>query len=110
MEERRHPEFAHWFLRTFVCIWLLGAVSFVLVFALPAIGLDGLGPVAVAVFVFALAGGLAYMAYRLFHVACPGCGLPCRTRQSDDRETWVATCDGCQVRWQLGVGSNGSDP
>ena len=109
MIERPHPEFARWFLRRFLIFWITGAVSFVLVFAAPALGLATLGRVAVVTFVLALAGGLAFMTYRLYHLACPQCGAQCKTGHAKGGQTWVARCERCDICWLLGVGTKASD-
>ena len=106
MRLHQHPTFAKWFQRLLLRAWGVAAVSFVLTVTLPKQGYEYVVGIAASVFIITLVGTLAYLSYRVFHVPCPNCGVRCHTNKSCDQNEWVAQCHGCQIEWNLGIGTN----
>lgn len=54
---------------------------------------------------FVLMGVFFYM---LHHVSCAKCDSRCRTVKDEQRKLWLAECDKCGIRWNLGIGTETS--
>jgi len=105
LRTRLHPTLAATVQRQFLHGWLVALALFAL-----ALGLLLHTRWEVAGWAAALAFG-AWMLALLLHlygqvrrVPCPDCGQVLRSHP-DPADGWVASCEGCQVRWQLQIGT-----
>ena len=98
-----HPTFEQWF-RRFLLRACIG-IAFLLAMGLVLLknGYIGIGWAFAIAFEVSVVWVVAYMVYRLYHVACPVCGKTMKTAKDVRLNGFVARCSGCATSWNLGV-------
>lgn len=49
---------------------------------------------------------LVYLPIQLFNIKCPNCGKKTQTQSDEQKTRWSAQCSGCNIAWDLEIGSN----
>lgn len=104
MNQKAHPWFAGWFQRFFLRAWCVAAGSMGAGLWLLKHDHERLGSFLCVVFVVSATVTLAFLYWRLHHVACPRCAHGTKTGVDARRSRWVARCGRCGVEWDLGLG------
>ena len=108
MNLQPHPAFAKWFQHFFLRAWLVTAALFAGGLILLKSGFEVIGWTLAISFGLSIIGTLGYLNYRLYNVKCPTCGRKTRTMKDSSRRYWIARCKGCDITWDLGVGTRTS--
>jgi cytosine/uracil/thiamine/allantoin permease len=104
MQKRDFSDVQHKLRRGFIVAWVSAAVSFSLALYLLKHGYEALGWTFAITFAVVVVWGLAFAFWRVHRVKCPECGSHAPTRKDESGHWWVATCDRCQIQWDLKTG------
>ncbi|MEQ1590589.1 MAG: hypothetical protein ABL902_09585 [Gallionella sp.] len=104
MKSIAHPTFQKTLQRQFLIIWGTCVLCFGGGLYFLKHGHEQLGWVLASVFAVSGVCGLLYLYFNLHHVICLVCNGKTKTKADRTRGTWIASCEHCQIEWDLQTG------
>jgi cytosine/uracil/thiamine/allantoin permease len=104
MQKRDLSNVQHSLRRRFMVFWTSAAICFALSLYLHKQGHEALGWTFAIGFAVVVVWALTFAFWRVHRVKCPECGAHAPTCKDETGNWWVATCDRCQIQWDLKTG------